>query len=91
MRRGVMNVLSFGLFCILPTILQIIIDQSILNFSMISLENWGLRSIKRIEREPKAGDTVCEKDYRGKLGKDAVRDCAGDESGGAGKVFAGNR
>lgn len=40
----------FGLFCILPTILQIIIDQSMSRFSMINLESWELGSIKKIGR-----------------------------------------
>lgn len=47
MRRGVMSVLDFGLYCILRTILPITIGRSILNFYQISLENWGLESIKR--------------------------------------------
>ena len=49
MRRGVMNVLSFDMFCILLTILQTIIDQSVLNFAMISLEKWGLKGNPKLE------------------------------------------
>lgn len=48
MRRGAMSVSSFGLFCISLIILQTILDQSISSFSMINLESWELRSIKRI-------------------------------------------
>lgn len=48
MRREAMNALSFALFCIGLAIFQTIIDLSISDFSMIGLENWGLRSISGI-------------------------------------------